>query len=146
MRAKAVRTRRSPAGELVGVLLVVLVVAAAVAASGKGRARTTPVGKVYFGNPRNFYSPAELEAAKIFRVIPEYQQLVRDKVDPSDPRYWSLMDKATNRFIRALVNVSKKYDYDLIGEKGFLRGHRLESKVQNITLVVLDEIQGKPKS
>ena len=143
MRAKAVRTRLL--GWPVAVLLVVLV-AAAVAAPGSDRSRTTPVGKVYFGNPRNFYSPAGLEAAKVFRVIPEYQQLVRDKVDPSDPRYWSLMDKATNRFIRALVSVAKKYDYDLIGEKGFLRGHKLESKVQDITLVVLDEIQGKPES
>jgi len=143
MSTKAVWTRRS----LVGVLLIVLVAGAVVAASSKERARTTPVGKVYFGNPRNFYAPAELEAAKVFRVIPEYQQLVRDKVDPSDPLYWSLMDKATNRFIRALVSVAKKYGYDLIGEKGFLRGHRFESKVQDITLVVLDEIQGKkPRS
>jgi hypothetical protein len=140
---KAVRDRRL--GWSVAVLVVVLV-AGAVAAPGSDRPRTTPVGKVYFGNPRNFQCPAELEAAKIFRVIPEYQQLVRDKVEPSDPRYWSLMDKATNRFIRALVTVAKKYGYDLIGEKDFLRGHRLESKVEDITLVVLDEIQGKPRT
>ena len=133
-------------GCVVGLLLVGLVVVALGVTGGTGDPRSTPVGKVYFGNPRNFYAPAELEAARVFRVIPEYQELVRDEVDPSDPRYWSLMDKANTRFIRALVNVAKKYNYDLIGEKGFLRGHRLESKVEDITLVVLDEIQGKSKS
>jgi len=133
-------------GCVVGLLLVGLVVVALGDTGGTGDPRSTPVGKVYFGNPRNFYAPAELEAARVFRVIPEYQELVRDEVDPSDPRYWSLMDKANTRFIRALVNVAKKYNYDLIGEKGFLRGHRLESKVEDITLVVLDEIQGKSKS
>ena len=133
-------------GCVVGLLLVGLVVVALGETAGNGDPRSTPVGKVYFGNPRNFYAPAELEAARVFRVIPEYQELVRDEVDPSDPRYWSLMDKANTRFIRALVNVAKKYNYDLIGQKGFLRGHRLESKVEDITLVVLDEIQGKSKS
>jgi len=100
------------------------------------------VGTVYFGNPRSYRNPAELEAAKIFQVIPEYQELVRQKLDSSDPRYWSLMDKANTRFIHALVSVAKKYNYDLIGEKGFL-GRR---EVTDITLVVLDEIQGKSPS
>jgi hypothetical protein len=97
------------------------------------------VGTVYFGNPRNYRNPAELEAAKVFQVIPEYQELVRQKLDNSDPRYWSLMDRANTRFIRALVSVAKKYSYDLIGEKGFLG----RQGVTDITLVVLDEIQGK---
>lgn len=144
MAVKAVWAQRR--GCVVGLLLVGLVVVALADTVGTGNPRSSPVGKVYFGNPRNFYAPAELEAARVFRVIPEYQELVRDQVDPSDPRYWSLMDKANTRFIRALVSVAKKYNYDLIGEKGFLRGHRLEAKVVDITLVVLDQIQGKPKS
>jgi hypothetical protein len=100
------------------------------------------VGTVYFGNPRNYRNPAELEAVKVFQVIPEYQELVRQKLDSSDPRYWSLMDKANTRFIRALVSVAKKYNYDLVGEKGFLG----RQDVTDITLVVLDEIQGKSGS
>jgi len=121
---------------LVGGLVVVLV-ATAVA---------RPIGKVYFGNPRNYHRPAELEAAKVFKVIPEYQQLVREGVSPEDPRYWSLMDKANTRFIRALVSVARKYGYDLIGEKGFLRGQKLGHKVTDITLLVLDEILSSSKS
>jgi len=115
-------------GWLVG-LLVVGLVATVVAG---------PIGKVYFGNPRNYHRPAELEAAKVFQVIPEYQEW--QKLDPSDPRYWTLLDKANTRFIRALVTVARKYGYDLIGEKGYLRGQKLEQKVTDITLLVLDEI------
>jgi hypothetical protein len=111
-------------------MLVLVVTAAAVTAD--------VVGNVYFGNPRNYRNPAELEAAKVFQVIPEYQELLRQKLETSDPRYWSLMDKANTRFIRALVSVAKKYNYDLIGEKGFLG----RQNVTDITLVVLDEIQG----
>ena len=124
-------------GWLTGVLILALV--ASVLAGT--RSSINPVGKVYFGNPRNFYRPAELEASKVFQVIPEYQEW--QKLDPSDPRYWTLLDKANTCFIRALVSVARRYDYDLIGEKGFLRGHKLESKVVDITLVVLDEIQRK---
>jgi hypothetical protein len=103
----------------------------------------TIVGKVYFGNPRNYQNPAELRAKTVLKVIPEYQQLVKEGVDPSDPRYWLLMDKAYKRFIVAVVSVAKQYDYDLVGEKGFLgKG----TKVEDITLVVLEEIQGKNKS
>lgn len=100
------------------------------------------VGNVYFGNPRNYRKPAELEAAKVFQVIPEYQELMRQKLENSDPRYWSLMDKANTRFIRALVGVAKKYGYDLVGEKGFLG----RQGITDITLVVVDEIQGKSAS
>jgi len=120
------------------VLLAVLLVA-----PGAGVRSVHPIGKVYFGNPRNFHSPAELEAARIFKVIPEYREW--EKLEPSDPRYWTLLDRANTRFIRALVSVARRYNYDLIGEKGFLRGHELEGKVVDITLVVLDEIQGKNK-
>lgn len=123
---------------MIGVLALALV-----AGTGAGGRSSHPVGKVYFGNPRNFYSPAQLEAARIFKVIPEYREW--EKLEPSDPRYWTLLDRANTRFIRALVSVARRYNYDLIGEKGFLRGHKLESKVVDITLVVLDEIQRKPK-
>jgi len=122
--------RGAPSG-LIPVVVVLIVIAAAVTAE--------VVGNVYFGNPRNYRNPAELEAAKVFQVIPEYQDLLRQKLETSDPRYWSLMDKANTRFIRALVSVAKKYNYDLIGEKGFLG----RQNVTDITLVVLDEIQGK---
>jgi len=125
--------RGAPSG-LALAAVVLVVIAAAVTAE--------VVGNVYFGNPRNYRNPAELEAAKVFQVIPEYQELVRQKLETSDPRYWSLMDKANTRFIRALVSVAKKYNYDLIGEKGFLG----RQNVTDITLVVLDEIQGKSAS
>jgi len=118
-----------------GLVFLALVLAAMTAAT----VVADVVGNVYFGNPRNYRNPAELEALKVFQVIPEYQELVRRKLDSSDPRYWSLMDKANTRFIRALVGVAKKYNYDLIGEKGFLG----RQDVTDITLVVLDEIQGK---
>lgn len=114
---------------LVGILVVALV----------GAAMAGAIGKVYFGNPRNYQRPAELEAAKVFQVIPEYEEW--QKLEPSDPRYWTLLDKANTRFIRALVTVARKYGYDLIGEKGFLRGQESEQKVTDITLLVLDEIQ-----
>ena len=118
-------------GRRLALLAVVLAVTAAVVIA-------EVVGNVYFGNPRNYRNPRELEAAKVFQVIPEYQDLVRQKLEISDPRYWSLMDKANTRFIRALVSVAKKYNYDLIGEKGFLG-----PGIADITLVVVDEIQGK---
>jgi len=101
------------------------------------------VGKVYFGNPRSYRNPAELHAKTVLQVIPEYRRLIKEDLDPSDPRYWLLMDKAYKRFIAAVVSVAKRYDYDLVGEKNFLG--RNARNVEDITLVVLEEIQGKTR-
>ena len=104
-------------------------------------ASDAPVGQVYFGNPRTYRKPAEIQAVIILKVIPEYNQLINDGLDPSEPRYWLLMDKAYKKFIAAVVSVSKRYNYDLVGEKGFLVDQK---NIEDITLVVLLEIQGKP--
>ena len=105
-----------------------------------------PIENVFFGNPRQFHKPAELKSARVLRVIPEWQELQRKKLERSDPRYWILLDKVQRTFIDAIRDVARRYGYDLVGEKGFLRGHRAEDTVVDITLVVLDEIQRKQES
>ena len=119
----------------VGVLLVICA----------STALARPIENVFFGNPRRFRKPAELKSAKILQVIPEWQELRRKKLERTDPRYWILLDKVQRTFMDAIKDVAKRYGYDLVGEKGFLRGHEAEKrfKVADITLVVLDEIQRK---
>ena len=82
-------------------------------------------------------------------MIPEYKELQRENLDRTDPRYWILLDKVQRVFFDAVTDVAKRYGYDLVGEKGYLRGHELPkdvTKVTDITLAVLDQLQRKDKS
>lgn len=77
----------------------------------------SPAG-VYYGNPEDFACPAVLEAARVFDHIPEYQEIKRRNLQPTDPEYGILLEKANKRFFKVVCRVARRDAYDLMAELG----------------------------
>ena len=80
--------------------------------------RVVDVSLVYVGNPRLFKKPCVVDADKIYKAIPEYQEIVEKNLTDRDVRYHFLMKKASDKFARALRGLVKDLEYDLIASVG----------------------------
>ncbi len=92
--------------------------------------------KVYYGNADNFKTPAVIELAKVFSNITEYQDAKKKSED--DPDYYILLDKANQKFQKALEKAAKDGGYDLVGETGTVK---VKGKtIPDITQKVIDSL------
>ena len=73
---------------------------------------------VYLGNPRLFKKPCGLSADRVYRAIPEYQEILEKNLTDKDVRYHFLMKKASDKFSRAVKDLARDLSYDLVAGSG----------------------------
>ena len=73
---------------------------------------------VYLGNPRLFKKPCAVSADRVYRAIPEYQEILEKNLTDKDVRYHFLMKKASDKFSRAVKDLARDLTYDLVAGTG----------------------------
>lgn len=73
---------------------------------------------VYLGNPRLFKKPCALSCDKVYRAIAEYKEILEKNLTDKDVRYHFLMKKASEKFSRAVKDLSRDLSYDLVAGTG----------------------------
>jgi hypothetical protein len=100
-------------------VLVALVLCASDAwADGKSTYRVDDPSLVYLGNPRLFKKPCEISADRVYRAIPEYQEILEKNLTDKDVRYHFLMKKASDKFTRAVKATAEALGHDLVAATG----------------------------
>ena len=97
--------------------------------------------RVYYGSTAGFENPAEVDTQLVLESTPEYQEIVKKKLDSGPGKYWILISEGTDRVHRAISDVGKVKDYDLITEKGYLGKLDPPVACADITARVLDAIE-----
>ena len=77
--------------------------------------------RIYFGSPSSYKKPAVVNASAVFKEIPAYKQILKEKLTEKDPKYMILIAEANQVFKKALKKVYKDSGYDLIGEVGAIK-------------------------
>ncbi len=108
--------RRRPLSVLA---FVIVIPAIAVAAQSIPDSQVDP-SRVYYGSAAGFDSPAEVDTEAAIQSTPEYREILKKKLDSGTGKYWILISEATDRVHRAISDVGKVKEYDLIAEKGYL--------------------------
>lgn len=76
--------------------------------------------QIYYGSPMSFENAAEVDIETVIVATPEYQEITKKKLDQGTGRYWILKVEASNRALRAILDVADETDFDLIAEQGYL--------------------------
>lgn len=72
--------------------------------------------KIYHGKVKKFKSPALVDSAKVYEVIPAYQYIKENNLTEDDPMYWFKMKEASKTFAKGLKKLQKKKGHDLVAE------------------------------
>ncbi len=86
--------------------------------TGMGDYRCSDPSKVYFGKCCLFRRPCTISADRVYRHIPEYQEILRRGLTEKDVDYHFLMKKASARFGDAVKKMAKAQKRDLVAETG----------------------------
>jgi hypothetical protein len=70
------------------------------------------------GDPRKFERPAQIVILDVMSQIPAYQQVIKEKLTEKDPRYYFLMQEATQQLVAAVEKVTRKSGHDLVADAG----------------------------
>jgi hypothetical protein len=98
--------------------------------------------RIYYGSPANFEHPAEVDMDAALQATPEFDEIVRKKVRHGTGKYWILVSVATDRVHRAISQVGRNTDYDLIAEQGYLGDLEPQIECDDVTEAVIDRING----
>ena len=84
--------------------------------------------KVRHGNPADFDPEkgdkvATVRSKEVYKAIPAYQTILKEKVKQGTARYTQLMQEATRQFRRALKTAAEKGNFVLIVEQGGISGY-----------------------
>jgi Skp family chaperone for outer membrane proteins len=94
--------------------------------------------KIYYGNPDSFKTPAVIKLNDVFAKIPEYQDAKKKSED--DPEYYILLEKANEKFQKAVKKAAQDGGYDLVGEAGTIKSKTKDKDVPDITDKVIEAI------
>jgi hypothetical protein len=97
--------------------------------------------RVFYGSPAAFDKPAEVDIDAAIQSTPEYQEIVKKKIDSGTGKYWILISEATDRVHRAISDIGKVNEYDLIAQKGYLGALEPPVSCVDITGHVLEAIE-----
>ena len=75
---------------------------------------------VYYGNYRQYKKAAEVNAKKVFMVIPAYKEIIEKNVDKDSALYLIKLAEANKAFLKAVTKYAKDNGYDLVCEEGAL--------------------------
>ncbi len=84
--------------------------------------------KVRYGNPGDFdpekgQKVATVRSKEVYRAIPAYQTIVKEKVKQGTARYTKLMQEATQHFLKGLNAAAESGPYILVVEQGGITGY-----------------------
>jgi hypothetical protein len=94
---------------------------------------------VYFGNYQRYSKPAEVNAKKVFMVIPPYREIVEKNIEKDSALYIIKLGEANKIFSEVLSTYAKDNSFDLICEEGKVEGAR------NVTDDVVKIIKDREK-
>lgn len=121
-------------------LFTVIIPVIAVAAQSIPEAQLDS-SRIFYGSPAAFDNPAEVDIDAAVQSTPEYQEIVKKKIDSGTGKYWILISEATDRVHRAISEVGKVKDFDLITHKGYLGSLEPPVACADITGQVLEAIE-----
>jgi len=75
---------------------------------------------IYYGDINKFKKPAMVNKKKLFLEHPYYKTIVRENISSEVAKYWLIINKINESVKEIYKKVQKKYDYDLVGELGFV--------------------------
>ncbi len=93
---------------------------------------------VYYGAIEGAQKPAVIVAQQVFDRIPEYQEIKRRGLGPSDSDYWVLLAKANEKFYAAVRRAAEAKAYDVILEKGT---QAFDKEPPDATQAVIDSLE-----
>lgn len=94
---------------------------------------------VYFGNYRHYSKPAEVNAKKVFMVIPPYKEIIDKNIEKDSALYIIKLDEANKIFHEVLKTYAEDNNFDLVCEEGKAEGAR------NITDDVIKVLKEKER-
>ena len=93
--------------------------------------------EVYYGDAAHWKKPAEVDADAVYAEIPEYKRIVADGLEPDDPKYQLLMNRASKRFVAAVRKAARDGKHDLVARRGSVRGVK---DVPDLTAAVIERL------
>ena len=99
------------------VLLAAIVFALTVVTAAAGLSKDD----VYYGNHRKFKRPAEVNAKKVFMVIPSYKEIIEKNIKKDSALYIAKLSKANKVFLKAMKKYAEANKFDLVCEEGALK-------------------------
>ena len=93
---------------------------------------------IYFGKKDGAKKPAEVKATDAFNVIPEYKKIKEKGLTKDDAEYWTLLNKANEKFTKAVKKVAEEGKYDVVAEKGKVK---FDSTPVDVTEKVIDALK-----
>ncbi|MFB3897037.1 MAG: hypothetical protein ACE14V_12115 [bacterium] len=97
--------------------------------------------KIYYGNVKEYSSPAQLELNKVLDATKEIQRIKKEKIKSDNPLYWILMQRANEKVQTAIKKIATEKSYDLVGELGYITG--FSKPIPDITQSVIDALDQK---
>jgi len=84
--------------------------------------------KVLYGNPGDFdpekgHKVATVRPKEVYKAIPAYQTIQKEKVKQGTARYTKLMQEATKQWRKGLAAVAGSGSYVLVVEQGGITGY-----------------------
>lgn len=73
---------------------------------------------IYHGKKDGAKKPAEVKAQDVFNEIDEYKKIKDKGLTKDDAEYWTLLNKANEKFNKALKKVIDAEKHDCVSEKG----------------------------
>lgn len=93
------------------------------------------------GDPRQFERPARIVILDVLAKIPAYQQVIKEKLTEKDPRYYFLMQEATQQLVAAVEKVTRKTGHDLVADTGAVEVEGGTPEIPDITQAVIDALK-----
>jgi hypothetical protein len=99
--------------------------------------------KVFFGKANAFDKPGNVNYEKVIKATPEYEEVVKKKVQPGTGRYWILLSQASDRAVRVISEVGQESGYDFIAAQGYLGSLEPPIPAEDITQLILNKLNTK---
>ena len=93
---------------------------------------------IYYGKKDGAKKPAEIKAADVFNEIAEYKKIKEKGLTKDDAEYWVLLNKANEKFNKAVKKAAEAGKHDVVAEKG---KHKFDSTPVDITKKVIEALK-----
>lgn len=94
--------------------------------------------EIYYGKKDGAKKPAEIKAQDAFNEIPEYKKIKEKGLTKDDAEYWVLLNKANEKFNKAVKKVAEEEKHDVVAEKGKVK---FDSTPADITKKVIEALK-----
>jgi len=97
--------------------------------------------KIFWGSGENFSKAGQVNYKELIKATPEFETMIKEKIERGSGKYWILMSQASDRVVKALAHVGEKSDYDLICSSGYLKSLDPPIEAQDLTKKVIEAME-----